>query len=101
VNGYLAMVVFKTQYWSIVPDFNMLSKGKELSYDDTVTKTRELLKEAAKSHIADVNVGAFYRGIDLSAIVAIMSEYSSRPVDTFSIVFNDKKFDERVFTTRS
>jgi asparagine synthetase B (glutamine-hydrolysing) len=35
--------------------------------------------------VADVNVGAFYRGIDLSAIVAIMSEYSSRPVDTFSI----------------
>jgi hypothetical protein len=27
-----------------------------------------------------------------------MSEYSSRPVDTFSIVFNDKKFDERDYS---
>ena len=49
--------------------------------------------------VADVNVGAFLSGgIDSSAIVAIMSEYSSRPVDTFSIVFNDKKFDEREYS---
>ena len=92
--------VFKTErYWSIVPDFNIISKKKELSYDDTVTKTRKLLKEAVKSRmVADVNVGAFLSGgIDSSAIVAIMSEYSTRPIDTFSIVFNDKKFDEREY----
>lgn len=99
--GIFSDGVFKTErYWSIVPDFNILPKGKELSYDDTVTKTRKLLKEAVKSRmVADVNVGAFLSGgIDSSAIVAIMSEYSSRPVDTFSIVFNDKKFDEREYS---
>jgi hypothetical protein len=48
VNGIFSNGFKTERYWSIVPDFNMLSKGKELSYDDTVTKTRELLKEAAK-----------------------------------------------------
>lgn len=99
--GIFSNGVFKTQrYWNIVPDFNILPKERKLSYDDTVIKTRKLLKEAVKSRmVADVNVGAFLSGgIDSSAIVAIMAEYSSRPVDTFSIVFNDKKFDEREYS---
>jgi asparagine synthase (glutamine-hydrolysing) len=98
--GMYKQGVFKTErYWSIVPRMNSQPKNETLSYSDTVKKTRELLEQAIKSRmVADVNVGAFLSGgIDSSAIVALMSKFSDRPIDTFSIVFSDKKFDEREY----
>lgn len=54
------------------------------------------LKRAVGSRmIADVPLGAFLSGgLDSTAIVALMSEQSSRPVSTFSVGFGSRSFDE-------
>lgn len=58
-----------------------------------------LLESVERRMISDVRLGAFLSGgIDSSAIVALMSEVSSRPVDTFSVNFDEKKYDESVYS---
>ncbi len=86
-------------YWSIISEKKSEINASIQSYKEVLNHTRYLLEEAVKSRmVADVNVGAFLSGgIDSSAIVAIMAKYSDRPVDTFSIIFDDKKYDERKY----
>ena len=56
--------------------------------------------DAVKSRmVADVKVGAFLSGgIDSSAVVAVMAGLSKDPIDTFSIVFNEKQYDESEYS---
>jgi asparagine synthase (glutamine-hydrolysing) len=57
---------------------------------------RRLLTESVeKRMISDVSIGAFLSGgIDSSIIVGLMSEISNQPVNTFSVGFDEKEFDE-------
>ncbi|MEA2285832.1 MAG: hypothetical protein QOJ21_1875, partial [Solirubrobacteraceae bacterium] len=86
------------RYWR-TPRRDTGSAG-DLSYDDAVAEVRTRLRTAVgKRLIADVPLGAFLSGgIDSSAIVAMMAELSDRPVETFTIGFDDKDgFDERPY----
>lgn len=58
-----------------------------------------LLRSVERRMISDVPLGAFLSGgIDSSAIVALMSEVSSQPVNTFSVTFDEKEYDESPFS---
>jgi asparagine synthase (glutamine-hydrolysing) len=48
--------------------------------------------------VADVPLGAFLSGgIDSSLIVALMQARSSRPVNTFAVAFEEKRYDEAAY----
>ena len=82
------------KYWDL-PEI----KEKELITDErrVVSEFSELFRDSIRIRMrSDVAYGAFLSGgLDSSSIVSIMAEVSSQPVETFTIGFNEKKYDER------
>ena len=72
----------------------------DISLDDAAAQVRSRLENAVRRRlISDVPLGAFLSGgIDSSAIVGIMASLIERPVETFTIGFEDREgFDERPY----
>jgi asparagine synthase (glutamine-hydrolysing) len=79
-------------YWQ--PDYGTkLAVGSDAEAGELV---REALRTAVgRRMVADVPLGAFLSGgVDSTAVVAAMAEQSVDPVKTFSIGFEDERFDE-------
>jgi asparagine synthase (glutamine-hydrolysing) len=71
--------------------------AREISRQDAVERTRELLNEAVRTRlISDVPLGVFLSGgLDSGSIAAFAARNSSEPIKTFTIGFqNSKFFDE-------
>ena len=66
------------------------------SFEDAAVQLRDLLVDAVRMQLrADVPVGAYLSGgLDSSGIVSIVRRYSSSPLRTFSISFDEAEFDE-------
>ncbi|MEO1257491.1 MAG: asparagine synthase (glutamine-hydrolyzing) [Bacteroidota bacterium] len=89
----------KKKYWSLVPKSKGLKNGSA-NYETVKKEVRRLMFESVEKRlISDVPLGAFLSGgIDSSAIVAIMSEVSEKPAETFSVVFEEKELDESKYS---
>ena len=66
--------------------------------EETVDHLEQVLSASVAARmVADVPVGAFLSGgIDSSLVVALMQQHRSTPVQTFTVGFADRAFDESV-----
>jgi asparagine synthase (glutamine-hydrolysing) len=81
----------------ISPYWEMPSEQRRpASEQDAAECLREVLRDAVRSHLmSEVPLGAFLSGgVDSSLVVGLMAEASTRPVRTFSIGFDDPRYDE-------
>jgi asparagine synthase (glutamine-hydrolysing) len=81
-----------TSKWWSIPEKNPL----RMDLEELTAIVDESLKESVKRQIvADVPLGAFLSGgIDSSLMIHYMAQLSSRPIDTFTLQFDDDGFDE-------
>lgn len=86
-----------SRYWSM--DFPISQNQYSESISDTVAEFEDLFRDAIRLRLrADVQVGAYLSGgLDSSLTTAYIHEIDPAVLNTFSIGFNDKAFDETAY----
>ncbi len=84
------------RYWSLNDTITTGASNPFVSDDEALGCLETALSSAvSKQMIADVPLGAFLSGgIDSSLVVALMQQHAARPVQTFTVGFEDAGFDE-------
>jgi asparagine synthase (glutamine-hydrolysing) len=84
------------RYWDLNVEIDAGAQNQIEDEGDAVAALGEVLGKAVQRQmISDVPLGAFLSGgVDSSAIVALMQAQSERPVQTFTIGFDEAAFDE-------
>ena len=82
------------RYWT--PAWN--AEFRQPLENDLEALQGTLRNAVSEQMVADVPLGAFLSGgIDSTIIVGLMQQFSTRPVKTFSIGFDDPAFDETAY----
>ncbi len=88
-------------YWDLV---KVHSKRviENIDLDTCADKLELLIKKSVRNRLmADVPLGSFLSGgIDSSLICAIAQEQMDRPIDTFTIGFAEKEYDEATYAKK-
>ncbi|HAD28233.1 MAG TPA: asparagine synthase (glutamine-hydrolyzing), partial [Rhodobacteraceae bacterium] len=87
------------RYWDLNVEIEAGAQNQIEDNDDAVAALGEVLGKAVQRQmISDVPLGAFLSGgVDSSAIAALMQAQSARPVQTFTIGFDEATFDESTY----
>lgn len=83
------------KYWDVREKY-LSATASEKSEKDLIEECELLLKESFQLRmVADVPVGMFLSGgIDSSLVTALLQDQSSRPLNTFTIGFDDPRYNE-------
>ena len=90
----------ESKYWDVVDFYN---KPKlDISEHESIHKVEMLLKSAFEYRmVSDVPVGIFLSsGYDSSVVAAILQSNRSKKINTFTIGFKEKKYDEIPFSRK-
>ena len=84
------------KYWDIATVYARMRENPVKDFDTAKSELKSLLTEAVRCRmISDVPLGAFLSGgYDSSLMTAIAQDISEEPVKTFSIGFNEERFNE-------
>ncbi|HBC85689.1 MAG TPA: asparagine synthase (glutamine-hydrolyzing) [Lentisphaeria bacterium] len=82
------------RYWKCRFD-----QKNDMTYEEAKILLRQRMEDAVRIRLmSDVPLGAFLSGgIDSTIIVGLMARISGSPVKTFTIGFDDKRYDERKY----
>lgn len=83
------------KYWDL--DFPVLNQDTpKQNAQEWAESLRAKLEESVRIHLrSDVPVGAWLSGgIDSSAVVSLMSDITRRPIQSFTLGFENKRYDE-------
>lgn len=81
------------RYWQLDYQDGSLDEKPEQGY---VEQLRELLVDATRIRLrSDVPVGAYLSGgLDSTIVTALIKKFTSAPLQTFSVTFDDAEYDE-------
>ena len=84
------------QWWSAVDAARSACQSGSVSSEQALNNVEQALSASVKHQMAaDVPLGAFLSGgVDSSLIVALMQNQSDRKIRTFSVGFDDRRYDE-------
>lgn len=88
--------ITKKEYWKLLDEWRMGVQNQEEDYAVCKKEIKKLLYDAVEKRlIADVPIGAFLSGgIDSTLVSAVANEIKTGGIDTFSIGFEDERYDE-------
>lgn len=95
-TSLLSKNLISENFWSLEKVISNSRKNQFSSFDTTKHEIKSSLENAVKSQmISDVPLGVFLSGgIDSSLITAISQFQSNKPIQTFTVGFEDQNFDE-------
>ena len=95
-NHYLTYDIEKKKIQTKKIHQKQTESSQSIAFNDAVTKTEKLVRKSVVSRsISDVPIGTFLSGgVDSSIVSLCLAQNSTNKIDTFSIGFEKKSFDE-------
>jgi asparagine synthase (glutamine-hydrolysing) len=95
-DGQITKKTFWSLEESITTGLSSLEQDPNPSPDEALGDLEELLSDAVgRRMISDVSVGTFLSGgVDSSLVTAIAQQHSAKPIQTFTIGFGEKDYNE-------
>lgn len=86
-------------YWSLLGIYGQNLKKKEFDSDELVDELDTLLNNTVSSRMmSDVPLGVFLSGgVDSTMVAALSQRQSDRPIQTFTIGFEEREYNEAIY----